>query len=438
MLNSSQDSRSCESARILVVDDVPANLEALKDILSTMQYKTIPAISGDIALEQLKHSRPDLILLDVQMPDMDGFETCARIKSNPKTASIPIIFITAFSDPESIVKGLSLGAVDYISKPFRAAELLARVKTHLQLHLLTQRLEQEVEARTAELQKTVEQLNVAKLQQIQGEKMAVLGSLMAGVAHEINNPIAFIDGSIRNAKDHVEDLLDHISLYQQEYPQPADCIAEDAEEINLDFLYEDLPKILLSMKTATNRVKAISASIRTFARTDTEHKVEADLHESLDGTLLILKYRLKGDEHRPAIKVVKDYSAIPPCMCFPGQLGQAFMNILANAIDAFDEVAQTSSFEALETNPQVITIQTTNLAECEAVEICIRDNGKGMSKEVKDRVFEKLFTTKGAGVGTGLGLAIAREIVDLKHGGELTLTSVLGEGTAFFIRLPYE
>lgn len=432
-----QDSRDCDRAKILVVDDVSANVKAIEDILTTAGYLVTSATSGKCAIAQIECDRPDLILLGIQTPETKGFETCAQIKSNLGISTVPIIFMAAFSNLESLVREFALGAVDYISKPFQASELLARIETHLQHQKLMQLLEQQVEARTVELQQTLEALDASKLQQIQAEKMAALGSLMSGVAHEINNPIAFIDGSIRNAKDHVEELLDHISLYRQEYPYPTKAIVEDAEEINLNFLYEDLPKILLSMETATSRVKAISSSIRAFARADIEQKVEADLHENLDGTLLILKYRLNGDEHRPAIKVVKNYSPLPLCNCFPGQLGQVFMNILANAIDAFDEVAQTSSFEKLKVCPQVITIQTTDLAEREAVEICIRDNGKGMPAQVKDRVFEKLFTTKKAGVGTGLGLAIAQEIISQNHNGELTLTSAPGRGTAFFIRLPY-
>ncbi len=424
------------SAKILAVDDVPANLEVITEILATAQYTTATAISGDRALKRLKTYQPDLILLDIQMPGIDGFETCAQIKANPKTAHIPIIFITALSDVKSIVKGFELGAVDYISKPFQTLELLARVQTHLQLQSLTQCLEQQVEARTAELQRTLEELHVSKLQQMQAEKMATLGSLMAGVAHEISNPIGFIGGSIHNAEDYMKALVAHINLYQDEYPSPTKNIIEDGEEISLDFLCEDLPKMLTSMKAATHRIEAISASIRTFSRTDTEHKTGADLRECLDGTLLILKYRLKGNEHRPAIKVVRDYSTLPLYECFAGQLCQVFMNVLANAIDAFDEVAQTSSFRALEENPQVITIQTAELAEQNAIEICIHDNGKGMPENVRDRAFEKLFTTKEVGVGTGLGLAIAHEIVTQKHGGELTLISELDKGTTFSIRLP--
>ncbi len=279
-----------------------------------------------------------------------------------------------------------------------------------------------------------QQLEQSQLQTVQSEKMASLGNLVAGVAHEINNPIGFLNGSIKNAKEYVQDLLGHLALYQQHHPNAAAPIQENAEEIDLEYLSEDLPKLLNSMNGATDRIKGISTSLRTFSRADTEHKVRANLHEGIDSTLLILKYRLKANEHRPEIAVVKDYGALPSIDCFPGQLNQVFMNVLANAIDMFDEVAQTQSFEQLQVNPQQITI-TTAIIEHQ-VEIRIADNGKGMSEAVKQKIFDHLYTTKSVGKGTGLGLAIARQIVVEKHSGILEVQSALGQGTEFHIGLP--
>ena len=188
------------------------------------------------------------------------------------------------------------------------------------------------------------------------------------------------------------------------------------------------------MKGATDRIKGISTSLRTFSRADTDHKVGANLHEGLDSTLLILKYRLKPNEHRPAIDVIQDYGELPLIECFPGQLNQVFMNILANAIDMFDEVAQTQSLEELKARSQKITIRTEIIDR--QVQISIRDNGKGMTEAVQAKIFDHLFTTKGVGKGTGLGLAIARQIVAEKHGGSLDVQSELDQGTEFRIRLP--
>ncbi|AUT01911.1 serine/threonine protein kinase [Nostoc sp. CENA543] len=279
-----------------------------------------------------------------------------------------------------------------------------------------------------------QQLEQSQLQVVQSEKMASLGNLVAGVAHEINNPIGFLNGSISNSKEYVQDLLGHLALYQQHYPKPVEPIRENAEAIDLEFLAEDLPKLLNSMKGATERITDISNSLRTFSRADTEYKVSANLHEGLDSTLLILKYRLKANEHRPAIQIIQEFGDLPLIKCFPGQLNQVFMNILANAIDMFDEMAQTQSFQELEANPQIITIRTEVISN--QVYICIRDNGKGMKQEVQEKIFDHLFTTKAVGKGTGLGLAIARQIVVEKHGGSLNVWSEPGQGTEFTIQIP--
>lgn len=281
-----------------------------------------------------------------------------------------------------------------------------------------------------------EELRQAQMQIVQSEKMSALGNLVASVAHEINNPIGFLNGSIRNAKDYTQDLIRHLTLYQQHHANAATPIQDDAEEIDLEFLVEDLPKLLDSMKGATDRIKGISTSLRTFSRADTEHKVSANLHEGIDSTLLILKYRLKANKQRPEIAIVKDYAELPTIDCFPGQLNQVFMNILANAIDMFDEMAQTRSLEDSKTNPQEITISTR--VEANQVQIQIGDNGKGMTAELQAKIFDHLFTTKGVRQGTGLGLAIARQIVVEKHGGSLEAQSELGEGTQFLIQLPIQ
>ncbi len=436
MFDSSRLTENSKGFEILVADDTIANLEVITETLTSAHCSVSAVTSGKRALKQLQIQVPDLILLDIQMPEMDGFETCQQIKENPETASVPIIFITALSDSESIVKGFSLGAVDYITKPFREVELLARVGTHLNLHNLTERLEDQVNQRTAELNAALEQLKQFQLQTVQSEKMAALGNLVAGVAHEINNPIGFLNGSISNTQAYIQDLQGQLALYQRYHPNAAEPVKENAEDIDLDFICQDLPKLLASMKAATDRIKAISNSLRIFSRADTEHKVSADLHEGLDSTLLILRYRLKADENRPTIEVVKNYGALPTIRCLPGQLNQVFMNILANAIDIFDEAAKKLSFDELKERPQIITVQTVLCSDPKGIEIRIRDNGKGMTEAVKARIFDHLFTTKGVGKGTGLGLAISQQIVVDKHGGQLEVCSELGQGTEFCIRLP--
>ena len=278
----------------------------------------------------------------------------------------------------------------------------------------------------------LQQLN---LQMIQGEKMATLGNLVAGVAHEVNNPIGFLNGSVENAKDYVQNLFEHLEIYQSQHP-PNEVVQESAEETDLEFILEDLPKLLDSMESATDRIKGISTSLRTFSRSDKEHKVRANLHEGLDSTLMILKYRLKANDKRPGIEVLKNYGDLPELDCFPGQLNQVFMNILANGIDVFDEVARDLSYSEIEAQPQRLTIKTARLTKKNVVKITIADNGTGMPPEVKERIFDHLFTTKGVGKGTGLGLAIVRQIVVEKHGGTVDCVSELGKGTKFIITLP--
>ena len=433
------------NAEVLVVDDTPANLKVVTEILSSAGYRVAIATTGERALKQLQQRVPDLILLDVQMPGIDGFETCKQIKHNPVLCHIPIIFLTARSDMDSTLKGFALGAVDYISKPFREPELLARVKTHLQLQIMTQTLEQQVTERTEALTQAMKELQRYQLQLIQHEKMSTLGNLVAGVGHEINNPLSFVDGNMGILKEYVDDVLAYLHLYEQTYPEPNEVLIHKRKELEIDYLLEDIDLIFDSINKGCSRILDISKSLRIFSRTDAEAKVKTNIHEGLDSALHILTYRLKDKETRPAIQVIRDYGDLPDIHCFPGQLNQAFMNILANAIDMFDEVAEVTDPEILESHPQNISIRTqltlfraTDGQEVEGLEITIADNGKGMSEQVCKQIFERSFTTKAVGKGTGLGMAIAHQIVVEAHGGTLTVQSEMGKGTAFCIRLPID
>ncbi|WP_265277308.1 AAA family ATPase [Nostoc sp. KVJ3] len=303
-------------------------------------------------------------------------------------------------------------------------------------NLYTQLEAELAERRLAELalQQALTDLQNTQLQMVQSEKMSALGNLVAGVAHEMNNPLGFIAASLIQAKPTFTDIIEHLKLYQESLPNKSDKIIDHAEEIDLDYSLEDLPKMIDSMSMACDRLKNISTSLRTFSRADQDYKVPFNIHEGIDSTILILKHRLKSNEQRPTIEVVTNYGNLPQIQCFPGQLNQVFMNLLANAIDALDESNTGCTFEEIKANPNCITITTS--IENNLVKIAIADNGKGMSEQVKSKIFGHLFTTKAVGKGTGLGLAIARQIVEETHGGKLSFNSVLGEGTEFIIEIP--
>jgi signal transduction histidine kinase len=428
------NAESPENIRILIVDDTPTNLQVLSESIRMAGWTTLVATDGETAIAQAEYAQPDLILLDVMMPGIDGFETCRRLKSSQMTEDIPVVFMTALSDTLDKVKGLEIGAVDYITKPFQQEEVLARVKLHLKLYHLNRTLEQQVAERTAALLASMENLQQAQVQLVQSEKMSTLGQLVAGVAHEINNPVGFIAGNLNPAKMYIQDLFNLISLYQKQFPEPGADIEKAIKRMDLEYIQEDLPKIITSMRDGVDRIRNISISLRTFSRSDIDHKEAFDVHEGLDSTSLILKYRLKANEFRPAIEVIKEYGDLPLVKCFPGQLNQVLMNLLANAIDAVEESNQERSFEDIEERPNQIILQT-ELIDHQAV-IRIRDNGMGMTDGVKQRIFDHLFTTKPVGKGTGLGLAIARQIIVDRHGGTLEVDSVVGQGAEFVITLP--
>ncbi|OUL37428.1 hybrid sensor histidine kinase/response regulator [Nostoc sp. T09] len=414
-----------DSDFVLIVDDNPTNLSVLSQALKGAGFAVRVAEDGESAIELVQHKPPALILLDVQMPGIDGFETCQKLKADPLTQTIPIIFMTALTDTENKVKGLSLGAVDYIPKPFEQAEVIARVRSHLQLKQLSDRLEQRVAERTAALAQ-------AQVQLVQQEKLSMLGQLVAGVAHEMNNPISCIISNMLPAQEYVADITNILQLCQQYHSQLPPELQEAIAQTDLEFLLEDLPNLLNSMQLSTERIKDISVSLRNFARTDTSVKIEVDIHPGLDSTLLILRHRLKGLGQRPEIKVVRQYSPLPKVECYPGQLNQVFMNILANAVDALEEVWQQGKRVD---NSLVINV-CTEMLEPEFVTIRIADNGIGMTEAVRQQIFECLFTTKAVGQGTGLGLAIAHQIVVEKHGGAIKVNSTLNQGTEFTIVLP--
>lgn len=272
----------------------------------------------------------------------------------------------------------------------------------------------------------VSKLKQTQAQLVQQEKMSSLGQLVAGVAHEINNPTSFIYSNLNPARNYIQDLLQLIHLYQVHYPNPVSVIREEIDAIDLDFLKVDLPRLLNSMEMGATRIKDIVLSLRTFSRLDEADFKAVDIHDGLESTLVILEHRLKVQPNRPEIRMIKNYGNLPQINCYSGQLNQVFMNILVNAIDALEE-----------SNPPqpVLQIRTVQLSENQ-IAIYIADNGPGIPETIQKSLFDPFFTTKAVGKGTGLGLAISRQIVVEKHRGSLEIQSELGKGTEFCIRLP--
>ncbi|MEG4531162.1 ATP-binding protein [Microcoleus sp. D2_18a_D3] len=323
-----------------------------------------------------------------------------------------------------------------------ASEIVERQLAEAALQKAKEELEIRVEERTAELKSQTQQLEQAlsELKQAQSklihsEKMSSLGQLVAGVAHEINNPINFIYANVTHAREYADSLLDLVNIYQEQYPNPLPTLKEKLQSVDLDFIIYDLPKILISMKNGAERILGIVKSLRIFSRHDEAEMKLADVHEGIDSTLMILQSRLNAKPGLGKIQIIKEYGNLPQIECYPGQLNQVFMNILANAIDALEEDSHSQSIAANETNPRLIKI-STKLSDSEVVEIRISNNGPEIPESVRNQLFNPFFTTKPVGKGTGLGLSIGYQIITVRHKGELHCISAPGKGAEFIIKIP--
>lgn len=315
------------------------------------------------------------------------------------------------------------------------AEIQERERTQFALQELTHQLEQRVAERTAELSTTLQQLKRTQTQLVQTEKMSSLGQLVAGIAHEINNPVNFIYGNLIHAVDYVDDLLMLLDAYEQELEHPSQKLAALKKELEIGFIREDLPELLQSMQVGTNRIRQIVLSLRVFSRLDESDFKVVDIHDGIESALMILGNRLNQTPTNPGIQVIRNYEKLPLIECYPGQLNQVFMNILVNAIDIFEEQNKRRSWEEMVQCPNQITI-TTEIQQPHWVSIAIADNGPGIPEAIQSKIFDAFFTTKPVGNGTGLGLSISYEIIVKKHHGQLSCCSAVGEGTTFIIKIP--
>jgi len=608
-MNSNQDSAT--KGTILIVDDIPENLRLLSKMLTQQGYQVRKAINGWLALRGVNSAPPELILLDIKMPEMDGYEVCQKLKASEKTREIPVIFLSALSDVLDKVKAFDVGGADYITKPFHQQEVLARIEHQITIQRQKVRLQQEIrhrqqaeealrrseakllaaqrvahlgnwefdlltqqftwskelfcifgldssqpepsyteflgliypddrelmqqiltyglsltahsskptskscelefrivrpdgsiryieakgepilneqgqlskffgvvqditqyketeealrqsEARerdkATQLELTLNELKRAQAQLVQTEKMSSLGQMVAGVAHEINNPISFIYGNLDPASKYFQDLIHLIHFYQQTYPHTTPEIQELTQKIDLDFLVSDWQKLINSMQVGAERIKDIVESLRNFSRESESALKAVDIHEGIDNTLLILQHRLRAVGNHSSIEIIKKYSQLPLVTCYASELNQVFMNLLSNAIDALTPPFAKDSGSQLMINgnssiklnkeksvtPKIWISTKTGCIKspkqpqqtAENIEIRIADNGPGISEQLLHRIFEPFFTTKPVGSGTGLGLSISYQIVVEKHHGQLSCISTEGEGTEFVVEIP--
>ncbi|WP_103669074.1 ATP-binding sensor histidine kinase [Pseudanabaena sp. BC1403] len=428
-----------------LVIEATANLDQIQLIPQTSGFQSVPiTASNDIPqsiISYVKNTLETLVINDASTQSAWANDLYIRQEKPKSILCLPILKQGQLIGILYLENRLTIGAFTS-----NRLEILNLLVSQAAISLENARLYAEQEHRVSErtqalsqkndqLENTLKELRRTQTQMLQSEKMSALGQMVAGIAHEINNPVNFIHGNLTYVNQYIQDLMRLLNAYQTQYPHPSQSIQDDLEEVDLDFLTEDLTKILQSMKVGSDRIRDIVLSLRNFSRLDESEFKPIDLHQGIDNTLMILQHRLKGTAKRPEIEVVKQYGNLPLVECCAGQLNQVFMNLLANAIDALEEGNQGRSLQDLKNNPNRILIITAK-AKSGFVRITIADNGVGIPEEVRSRLFDPFFTTKPVGKGTGLGLSISYQVVTEKHGGKLWCDSVLGKGTSFMIELP--
>lgn len=423
---------------VLVVDDEPKNLQILGNLLREGQFRVAIASDGIQALDFIKKKHPALIMLDIMMPKMDGFEVCRQLKEDVKTRGIPILFITALTDTKTKLKGFALGGEDYITKPFSRSEVLARVKVFIERNQALEELKKS-KAELESLNLGLEDMVIKRTNRIQQlhaslitkEKMASIGQLAAGIAHELNNPINFVYTNFITLQENMTDILEIMESYRkligeldlpEKMTHKLEKIFEKEADAHLDFVLKDLKNLFSETREGFDRVSWIINSMRNFSRVDQAgDKSEFNINKGIQDTLVIAR-----NEYKYHCDITKNFGEIKEIQCIPQQLNEVFLNLIVNA-------AQSIKAQKRNGNGN-ITIKTY----MDNADVCceISDDGPGVSEENVSRIFEPFFTTKDIGKGTGLGLSISYDIIVDKHGGELTVGPGEMGGAKFMIRLP--
>lgn len=432
---------------ILVIDDQPIVVESVRRLLAAETDMTVHACSDPtLALSIAAELNPSVILQDLIMPEVDGLILVKFFRAHPKTKDIPIVILSSNDEAEIKAAAFSAGANDYLVKLPDPIELIARLRYHSKAYhsflksneaeqtLANNKvLEECVEARTTELKQALNNLKQAQAKLIHNEKMNSMGQLVAGIAHEVNNPINFIYGNLNYMDNYVQDLLNLIQTYQEHYPNPVSAISEKLEELDFEFTSQDLLSSFVSLRSGAKRIRDLVLSLRNFSRFDEAEIKKVDVHEGLDSTLAVLGAQLEG------ITVEKAYGDLSSLECYASQINQVFMHLIRNAIEAIRGLSTVSKSEQKSFGSDrkpMLHISTVSVHEGQRLAVWIADNGPGILPDIQDRIFDPFFTTKEVGNGTGLGLSISYQIVVEQHGGILKCYSIPGQGAKFLIELP--
>lgn len=420
-------SKETNDMTVMVVDDSWENLRFFERLLIQKNYGVRLFPRGDLALEAAQKAAPDLFVLDINMPEMDGFELCKRLKQEDRLAEIPIIILSARSDAEGKVRAFELGALDYIEKPFHTAEVLARIETHLALRQAQAKLE----LQNQKLEGTLSELKIAQTRLVQSEKLASLGILAAGVAHELNNPVNFIASAAKSLRRIANKVTELFSAYDQltkdNAPEQLDHIDSLKSKLNYDDLVEGLDDLPPIIERGAARSADIVRGLRSFSRIDKPEKETVDLHAGLDATLALLTHRTESK-----VRIKRQYGNLPPITCHAGALNQVFMNLIINAVEALETAPPKGQAPTI----TITTSKSDGEGEIKAV-ISVADNGPGISAEARKHLFEPFFTTKDNNESTGLGLSISHGIVT-QQGGTIEVRGEPNQGAIFNVVLPLE
>ncbi|MGB3297472.1 MAG: response regulator [Phormidesmis sp.] len=432
------------SISILAVDDQPAVIESITQLLASEADIELHSCNDPtMALAIAAELKPSVILQDLVMPNVDGLMLISFFRAHPLTKEIPIIVLSSTEEAHTKAAAFQAGANDYLVKLPDPIELIARLRYHAKAyHNLLKRdeaqdetertlvqnriLEEKVEERTAELKQALDHLKQTQAKLIHNEKMNSMGQLVAGIAHEVNNPINFIHGNLNYIDRYVQDLLALVHAYQEHCPAPAADVSNKLEALDLEFTSPDLLQSLVSLRSGTQRIRSLVLSLRNFARFDEAAIKAVNVHDGLDSTLALLGAQLKG------VRIEKHYSDLPAVECYASQLNQVFMHLINNAAEALKQLGTLKNEYA---KSPMLHVSTT-VIDRDRIAIWIADNGPGISPEIYSRIFDPFFTTKAVGQGIGLGLSISHQIVTLQHSGKLKCYSVPGQGAKFLVELP--